>query len=130
MKTRTVITKELRKNTSLMKLLNERLGDPTHSLYIEAEAGPEQDVLLFWIYKVAAKLPVKLHLRTTPAGVWVRFPYPKYNAATHIADEVRFAIIGIEGEKQLYLMVNNINAGAAELEAVEISRSAEERCRP
>jgi hypothetical protein len=121
MKTTTVITRERRKSTSLVKLLNELLGDPTHSLYFEAE-GAEQDVLLFRIYQLAGKLQVNLHIRTSATGVWVRSP--KYAAANHISDEVRIAIMGIEGERQLCLLVKKVNAGVAELEAVETLPSA------
>lgn len=120
MKTRTVITRERRHNTSLLKLLNELVGDPTHSLYIEAE-GAEQDVLLFRIYQIAGKLRLRLHVRACTTGVWVRSPYAKCNLQPTIPDEVRIAVIGIEGEKQLCLMVTKIHGGVAEFEAVEIT---------
>lgn len=120
MKTRTVITREGRKNRSLLRLVRALAGNPTHSLFIEAKPGPEQDTLMFVIHELANGLQIKLHLRTTPAGVWVRSPYPKCNSVSEAPDEVRIAIVGVRGEKRLCLMVSKINSGMSELEAVEV----------
>lgn len=125
-KTRTVIRRECRRNTSLSDLLMELLGDPKRSLYLEAKPGLEQEVLLFRIHQLAAKISVDLHTRLTPAGVWVHFPYAKFEApallqGVQIQDEVQIAILGIEGEKQFCLMARTRNAGVEELEAVEVS---------
>ena len=121
MKSRTVIRRECRKDTSVLDLLNELLGDPMHSLYIEAKPGLEQNVLLFRINQLAAKIGASLHTRLTPRGVWVRVPYPKFEASVQLPDDVRIAILGIEGEKQFCLMVCKTRAGIAELEALEVS---------
>lgn len=119
-KTRTVIRRECRKNTTLSDLLTELLGDPKRSLYLEAKPGLEQDVLLFRIHQLAAKIGADLHTRLTPAGVWVHFPYTKFETTVQLHDEVQIAILGIEGEKQFCLMVCTRNAGVTELEAVEV----------
>lgn len=131
MKARTVIRRECRKNTSLTDLLNELLGNPMRSLYIEAKPGLEQSVLLFRIDQLAAKIGANLHTRLTPAGVWVRFPYPKIEATVQLPEEVRIAILGIEGEKQFCVMVRKTKAGISELEALEVSlRNAEDLSAP
>jgi hypothetical protein len=80
-------------------------------------------VLLFRIYQVSGKLRLNLHVRATPKGVWVRFPYPKYTASSPTSDDVRIAVIGVEDEQRLCLIVKKINAGVEELEAMEISPS-------
>ena len=131
-KTRTVIRRECRRNTSLSDLLIELLGDPKRSLYLEAKPGLEQQVLLFRIHQLAAKIGADLHTRLTPAGVWVHFPYTKFETPVQpqdlqLQDEVQIAILGIEGAKQFCLMVRTRNAGNEELEAVEVTlRDSEE----